>query len=67
MTLSEAIIDVIDAKREHDVARADYDGGSWGYHGHVYIMRVHTAEVNLNTTLAEIVNEAIAKSIGVQK
>jgi hypothetical protein len=62
-TLTETMGEVLRAKHEHDVARDGYDGGSWGYHGHNFIMAVDRAEREFARALDEYVDGRIAAAL----
>lgn len=50
-----AVADYIDAKREEEKARKEYEGMSWGYHGFTYFQRIDAAKEKLTATFKEAV------------
>lgn len=59
MQIAEYIQEAIDAAIECEKAREGYEGGSWGYHGHMFITRKHDAADKLESALEQLVIDTV--------
>ena len=57
--LVQALEDVVAARREHDEARDNYDGYSWGYFGHSYVKRMEDAAEEFEKRLNDYVKQQV--------
>lgn len=62
--LVQSLENVVAAKQEHDKAREEYTGYSWGYHGHSYVKRMEDAADDFQKRLDEYIEEKVRAVIG---
>ena len=51
------------AEAEEAAAKADYEGGSWGYHGQVFITASEEAENRFELALNAVIDARIANAL----
>ena len=51
----------LEAKRDHDTARDQYEGYSWDYFGQAYRQRLNEAALTAETRLADFIDQRITK------
>lgn len=57
--LVQALQNVISAKNEHDKARDNYDGYSWGYYGWSYVQRMESAADEFGKRLDQLIEKKV--------
>jgi uncharacterized protein YdiU (UPF0061 family) len=62
--LVQSLQNVIEAKTEHDKARDDYDGYSWGYHGRYLVDAMENAARDFEERLETYIDQAIQRRLG---
>lgn len=61
--LGQALENYMDAKRRHDKARDEYEGYSWGYHGHHYVQEMENAAEDFQKRLDKYIDDKVAQAI----
>ena len=54
---------VLEKKEAYDKAYAEYDGYSWGYHGHDYIEDLRDAKRDFVNSLRKLIQQTVAASL----
>lgn len=62
--LVEAFQEAAEAERQEKEARENYDGYSWGYHGHRFIERRERAAEKLQRIFDEYIDQRIEAATG---
>lgn len=61
--LVQAFQNAVEAKVEHDKARDEYTGYSWGYHGHSYVQAMENAADDLGKRLDELIEKRVLAAV----
>lgn len=61
--LSYYIAQALEARLAEEKARAGYEGGSWGWHGHSYIEAVRKADEALDRNIVNLIDERIRAAL----
>ena len=62
--LVQAFQNAVKAKSEHDKARDEYGGYSWGYYGRNYVVAMEDAAEELQKRLDDYIEKKIDERIG---
>lgn len=61
--LGQALQNYIEAKREHDKARDEYEGYSWGYHGRFLVVAMENAADEFGNRLTALIDNRVSEAL----